>query len=58
MPVEALEGMLDGIEATAYANQSFEGGGESYRLNAAWGKTFDRGTAFCGEDGSTLVENR
>lgn len=34
---------LDGIEATAYANQSFEGGGESYRLNAAWGKTFDRG---------------
>lgn len=36
---------LDGIEATAYANQSFDGGGESYRLNAAWGKTFDRGYA-------------
>ncbi len=34
---------FDGVEMSAYANQSFEGGGESYRVNAAWGKTFDRG---------------
>ena len=34
---------FDGIEASAYANQSFDGGGESYRINASWGKTFDRG---------------
>ena len=34
---------FDGIEASASANQSFDGGGESYRINASWGKTFDRG---------------
>lgn len=34
---------LDGIEASAFTDRSFEGGGEVSRLNASWGKTFDRG---------------
>ena len=34
---------LDGFEVNAYGNQSFEGGGEQYRINGAWGTTFDRG---------------
>lgn len=33
----------DGIELNAFANVPFEQGGETYRLSAAWGKTFDRG---------------
>lgn len=34
---------FDGFEITAFASQPFEEGGESYRMNAAWGRTFDRG---------------
>jgi iron complex outermembrane recepter protein len=34
---------LDGIELNAYANMPLDGGGEQYRLAAAWGMTFDRG---------------
>ncbi|MDP1738232.1 MAG: TonB-dependent receptor [Caulobacter sp.] len=34
---------FDGFEVTAFATQPFEQGGESYRVNAAWGQTFDRG---------------
>lgn len=34
---------LDGFEASVYGNQSFDGGGEQFRGNLAWGKTFDRG---------------
>jgi iron complex outermembrane receptor protein len=41
---------LDGIEVNAYGNQSFEGGGEQYRINGAWGKTFDRGYVNVGAD--------
>ncbi len=33
----------DGIELNAFTNIPFEQGGETYRLSAAWGKTFDRG---------------
>lgn len=34
---------LDGFEVNVYGNQSFEGGGEQFRINGAWGTTFDRG---------------
>ena len=34
---------LDGFEMNVYGNQSFEGGGEQFRINGAWGTTFDRG---------------
>ncbi|MBI5939937.1 MAG: TonB-dependent receptor [Caulobacterales bacterium] len=34
---------FDGFEVTAFASQPFEQGGESYRVNASWGRTFDRG---------------
>jgi iron complex outermembrane receptor protein len=34
---------FDGIELNASAIQPFEAGGETYRVSAAWGKTFDRG---------------
>jgi iron complex outermembrane receptor protein len=34
---------LDGFEVNVYGNQSFEGGGEQFRISGAWGKTFDRG---------------
>jgi len=33
----------DGWEFEAFASQPFEDGGESYRFNGSWGKTFDRG---------------
>ncbi len=34
---------LDGFEANVYGNKSFDGGGDQYRINVAWGKTFERG---------------
>ncbi len=34
---------LDGFELNVYGNQSFEGGGEQFRISGAWGTTFDRG---------------
>jgi len=34
---------LDGFELNVYGNQSFEGGGEQFRVSGAWGTTFDRG---------------
>lgn len=34
---------FDGFEITAFATQPFEQGGEQYRVNASWGRTFDRG---------------
>lgn len=34
---------LDGFEMNVYGNQSFEGGGEQFRISGAWGTTFDRG---------------
>lgn len=33
----------DGAEFEAFASRPFESGGESYRFNGSWGKTFDRG---------------
>jgi len=41
---------FDGLEIGAQATQSFEGGGEEYRLNANWGKTFDQGYIAVGAD--------
>jgi iron complex outermembrane receptor protein len=34
---------LDGFEVSAFASVPFEEGGEQYRINGSWGKTFDRG---------------
>ncbi|WAC59369.1 TonB-dependent receptor domain-containing protein [Brevundimonas sp. SL130] len=34
---------MDGGSISAYASQPFEGGGEQYRLDAAYGQTMDRG---------------
>lgn len=34
---------LDGVELSGYVNRSFDGGGDTQRWNAAWGRTFDRG---------------
>lgn len=34
---------LDGGEIGVFANVPFEGEGEQFRVNASWGKTFDRG---------------
>lgn len=34
---------LDGIELSGHVNRSFDGGGDTQRWNAAWGRTFDRG---------------
>ena len=34
---------LDGFEVSAFASVPFETGGEQYRINGSWGKTFDRG---------------
>lgn len=34
---------LDGGSFNAYASQPFEGGGEQYRMDGAFGRTFDRG---------------
>lgn len=33
----------DGVELNVFGTQPFEQGGETYRISAAWGKTFDRG---------------
>ncbi|MGV3457613.1 TonB-dependent receptor domain-containing protein [Sphingomonas sp.] len=33
----------DGIELSANASVPFDSGGESYRISAVWGKTFERG---------------
>ena len=34
---------IDGIVLQAYGNRPFEDGGETFRVNGAWGTTFDRG---------------
>ena len=41
---------LDGIEASAYINRSFDGGGDIQRYNIGWGTTFDRGYIQAGFD--------
>ncbi len=41
---------LDGLEASAYVNRSFDGGGDLQRYNIGWGTTFDRGYLQAGFD--------
>lgn len=41
---------LDGLEASAYINRSFDGGGDVQRYNIGWGSTFDRGYIQAGFD--------
>ena len=41
---------LDGIEASAYMNRSFDGGGDVQRYNIGWGTSFDRGYIQAGFD--------
>ena len=41
---------LDGFEASAYVNRSFDGGGDTQRYNLGWGSTFDRGYIQAGFD--------
>ena len=41
---------LDGIEASAYINRSFDGGADIQRYNIGWGSTFDRGYIQAGFD--------
>lgn len=41
---------LDGFEANAYINRSFDGGGDTQRFNVGWGTTFDRGYVQAGFD--------
>lgn len=41
---------LDGFEASAFINRSFDGGGDVQRYNLGWGSTFDRGYIQAGFD--------
>jgi iron complex outermembrane receptor protein len=41
---------LDGFEASAFVNRSFDGGGDTQRYNVGWGSTFDRGYLQAGFD--------
>lgn len=47
---------LDGLTLDVNTSLPFDGGGEQYRLSAAWGKTFDRGRFLIAGDYSKTKE--
>jgi iron complex outermembrane receptor protein len=47
---------IDGLEIGANVSMPFDSGGEQYRVNAIWGKTFDRGHITIAADYSRTEE--